>query len=235
MTTEEFSNGFDVLLNSYFNIEEFGKTSNPLKLDEYEKSVLLTKAQEEIVLEYYTGKNSFRESFEQTEEIRRYLSTLIKTQVYTEPVDNIKGISDNSNFYTLPEDLLYITYESVKINSKDKCMTDKELTVLPITQDTFSKIKNNPFKNYNNRRVLRLDYQDKVELISKYKIKEYLLRYLSKPSPIILVDLSDDLTINNSSKKADCLLHPALHESILNRAIELAIRFRIPQTNIKNK
>ena len=47
MTTEEFSNEFDTLLNSYSVIGKFGKGENPstIELDEYEKSVFLTKAQ----------------------------------------------------------------------------------------------------------------------------------------------------------------------------------------------
>lgn len=43
MTTEEFSNEFDTLLNSNSAIESFGNISD-IKLDEYEKSIFLTKA-----------------------------------------------------------------------------------------------------------------------------------------------------------------------------------------------
>lgn len=62
MTTEEFSNEFDTLLNSYSTIEAFGKTPNTVELDEYEKSVFLTNAQEEIVIGMYNGKNPFGDS-----------------------------------------------------------------------------------------------------------------------------------------------------------------------------
>ena len=48
MTTEEFSNEFDALLNSYSTTEE---TPNTIELDEYEKSVFLTKAQEDVVID----------------------------------------------------------------------------------------------------------------------------------------------------------------------------------------
>lgn len=60
MTTEEFSNGFDVLINSYSGL------GDSLNFDEYEKSVFLTKAQEEIVEGLYTGK-ILGDSFEDTE------------------------------------------------------------------------------------------------------------------------------------------------------------------------
>jgi len=44
MTTQEFSNSFDTLINSYRDIKSFGNTNSPysLELDEYEKSILLT-------------------------------------------------------------------------------------------------------------------------------------------------------------------------------------------------
>ncbi len=66
MTTEEFSNGFDILINSYSNLEPFGLSQSPLSFDEYEKSIFLTKAQEEIAEGLYTGK-AIGDSFEDTE------------------------------------------------------------------------------------------------------------------------------------------------------------------------
>jgi hypothetical protein len=46
MTIEEFSSEFDTLLNSYNNVSEFGDTHSraDIVLDEYEKSLFLTKA-----------------------------------------------------------------------------------------------------------------------------------------------------------------------------------------------
>ena len=78
MTLEEFSNEFDILVQSYSKQLPFGETYN-FSFTEYEKSVFLTKAQEELVIELYNGKNPNRDSFEKTEEIRRYLSSLINT------------------------------------------------------------------------------------------------------------------------------------------------------------
>ena len=75
MTTEEFSNEFDILLNSY-DTQELGKVQGKLEFDEYEKSVFLTKAQEELVISIYDGKNLSGESFENTEEARRSLSSI---------------------------------------------------------------------------------------------------------------------------------------------------------------
>ena len=229
MTTEEFSNEFDALLNSYSTTEE---TPNTIELDEYEKSVFLTKAQEDVVIDMYNGKNTFGDSFERTEEIRRYLSTLIKTYTTTDKKVGYTGLSKSSVFFELPDDLWFITYESV--NLKDDglgCMNGEDISVIPITQDEYHRIRKNPFRGTNERRALRLDLSGKVvEIISKYNVESYLIRYLSRPTPIVLTDLADNLSINGTSVKTECELNPVVHRAILERAVKLAIMSRVPNT-----
>jgi hypothetical protein len=78
MTTQEFSDQFDVLLNSSFIANDFGEQSSKIdiQLDEYEKSVFLTQAQEQLVINLYNGRNIEGLSFESAEESRRYLKDL---------------------------------------------------------------------------------------------------------------------------------------------------------------
>lgn len=225
MTTEEFSNEFDTLLNSYSSTNSFGKISSITEFDEYEKSVFLTKAQEEVVIDFYNGKNPFRDSFEKTEEIRRYLSSLVKTFTTSSKEEGYTGLSSKSCFFRLPTDLWFITYESV--NLKDNrlgCKDSDYIMVTPITQDEYHRIKRNPFRKSNERRVLRLDFnEDTIELISEYNIESYLMRYLSKPTPIIVSDLPDGLSINGTSNQTECMLNPVIHRTILERAVKLAL------------
>lgn len=225
MTTEEFSNEFDTLLNSYSNTEKFGITHSTIELDEYEKSVFLTKAQEDVVIDMYNGKNTFGDSFEKTEEIRRYLSSLIKTYTTSTKEITYKGLSKHSVFFKLPEDLWFITYEAV--NLKDDglgCKSGEDICVTPVTQDEYHRIRKNPFRGSNERRALRLDLNEEVvEIVSKYNVASYLVRYLSRPNPIILTDLPSDLSINGINKKTECELNPAIHRSILEKAVKLAI------------
>lgn len=225
MTTEEFSNEFDTLLNSYSNTEKFGITHSTIELDEYEKSVFLTKAQEDVVIDMYNGKNTFGDSFEKTEEIRRYLSSLIKT--YTTSTKEIiyKGLSKHSVFFKLPEDLWFITYEAVDLKDDGLgCKSGEDVCVTPVTQDEYHRIRKNPFRGSNERRALRLDLNEEVvEIVSKYNVASYLVRYLSRPNPIILTDLPSDLSINGINKKTECELNPAIHRSILEKAVKLAI------------
>lgn len=229
MTIQEFSNTFDTLLNSYNTQAQFGEqTSNrEIVLDEYEKSIYLTKAQEEVVINLYNGKNPYGDSFESTEEMRRYLESLVKTKVYstTEQVSGT-GVSNNSVFYKLPNDIAFITMEQVTYNDESLgCYSGSTATVYPVTQDEYSRIKNNPFRGPTKYKVVRLDSgENTVELVSKYKIEGYLLRYLSKPKPIILEALPNGLTIEGVSEKTECTLHPILHDTILERAVQIALQ-----------
>ena len=256
MTTTEFSNEFDVLYNNIASNQAPG-------VDEYEKSVFLTKAQEEIVVALYSNKDTDLQSFEKTEELRRYLNPIVKTVTLTpneswyysdegiwkdsnnqdvssqvedgilrdfdtkinysvevtqtgeEPVRTItstplKTLSEGYIF-DVPVDLWFITYEDVTLSSPNSCLNKKVCEVIPITQDEFHKIRNNPFRGNTDNRVLRLDSDNRIELVSKNTIKDYTIRYLRSVKPI------------NLTTGSGCELHPALHRLILDRAIKLAI------------
>ena len=233
MNTEEFSNRFDVLIHNYANV---GTGSVPyLTFDEYEKSLFLTQAQEELILELYTGKNQFGEGFEKTEEIRRYLSNIVKTEELSHKSLDYTGVSKNSVFFELPEDLWFITYESVILkDEKLGCLDGEEAIVVPVTQDEYYRISKNPFRGPTKGRVLRLDTSDGfIELVSDYNIDKYLIRYVSKPEPIILTDLDNDIYINGVNTKTQCKLNPAIHRAILERAVKLAIISRTQMSGSK--
>lgn len=58
------------------------------------------------------------------------------------------------------------------------------------------------------------------------------MRYIKKPRPIILVDLSTDfngLTIDGEYNVSSCELPEALHHAIVQRAVELAAATYDPQ------
>jgi len=104
MTCNEFSNTFDVLLNSYRTLNKLteGNIPNTINLNEYEKSVFLTAAQEDLIMSVYDGKGIYLSSFEGTEKFRKYLNELIKTIEIT-AFESGTGVSPNSKFVTLPE------------------------------------------------------------------------------------------------------------------------------------
>lgn len=236
MTNQEFSDEFDTLLNSYSINSNFAKQDQvPIQLDEYEKSVYLTKSQELIVLELYSGRNNTGISFENKEESRELLKDLLKTYSTQDSIQDIQNqISANSYFFEVPEDILFITFEQVLINEDSPCLKNKTLQVKPITQDEYFHIINNPFKGINDNRVLRIDYDTNIkELISKYQIQQYYIKYLQKPLPIILTNLGDDISINGLNEETSCKLNPILHRAILERAVNLAIQSKTLYLNNK--
>lgn len=219
MTNKEFSDGFSTLLNS------FGTTPN-ITLDEYEKSTFLTNAQEQLIIDIYSGRNIiYGKSFEQTEEIRRYLSNLVETYETSTKVTGKLGLSQDSVFFEIPQDTWFITYEVAFLkDSRLGCLDGIEASVVPLPQDDLYRAKDNPFRGPSKDRVLRLDIKsDLAELISKYNVDKYLMRYISQPTPIILVDLPDGLSINGVSTESECELNPVVHRAILERAVQLAI------------
>ena len=227
MNVQEFSNSFDTLLQPYIAKESFSEQNN-LAFDEYEKSIFLTKAQEQIVLELY-------QELEQSEEVRKYLSNLIKTDNYV-PVGEQDETLINNNFKSykveISNDILFMIYEQCTLSDENNCINNKIVSVVPTIHDDLDKVLKNPFKSPNNRRVIRLDFDNKIELISKYNISNYKVRYLKKPNPIILVALEDNLSINNGDTEvSDGETNPILHERIVQRAVQLAVQSKVKSNN----
>jgi hypothetical protein len=227
MNIQEFSNSFDTLLQPYIAKESFSEQNN-LAFDEYEKSIFLTKAQEQIVLELY-------QELEQSEEVRKYLSNLIKTDNYV-PVGEQDETLINNNFKSykveISNDILFMIYEQCTLSDENNCINNKVVSVVPTIHDDLDKILKNPFKSPNNRKVIRLDFDNKIELISKYNISNYKVRYLKKPNPIILVELEDNLSINNGDTQvSNGETNPILHERIVQRAVQLAVQSKVKSNN----
>ena len=214
-------------------------------LNEYEISVFLTDAQETVAMGLYNG--SLGKSFESTEDVSNFLAPLMRQAEMTE-VKNVMGICDDSHIYELPstaDEILFKTLELCTVASDCKDSEGKVLynqaIVVPVTQDEYWRTVRNPFKRANANRVLRLTYPSKAstddngnlsiekytELISKRTIGKYIVKYITRPEPIILVDLKqsedeDCLTIHGKWKAQTCLLDDALHQAILSEAVRMA-------------
>ena len=225
MNVQEFSNSFDTLLQPYITKESFSEQNN-LAFDEYEKSIFLTKAQEQIVLELY-------QELEQSEEVRKYLSNLIKTDNYV-PVGEQDETLINNNFKSykveISNDILFMIYEQCTLSDENNCINNKIVSVVPTIHDDLDKVLKNPFKSPNSRKVIRLDFDNKIELISKYNISNYKVRYLKKPNPIILVKL-EDLNIDKKQEVSNGETNPILHERIVQRAVQLAVQSKVKSNN----
>lgn len=219
MTTKEFSIEFDILYNN------LASNAAP-PLNEYEKSVFLTKAQSEIVLELYSGRNQLGLSFESTEEVRRYLRNLL---IEEELEADTSSSSEEYKDYYHSNDILFRT----KIEAK----TDKKIIpVVLVGHDEVFRLLNNPFKNGNSkRRIIGVEYYDHIRLYvdaDDYTITAYGIK---TPDPIILDGILDpSITIEGrhvavEDSKGDIKATPmeselpeVLHPAILDRAVLLA-------------
>lgn len=247
MTTREFSNEFDILYNSI-------ATKSAPGIDLYEKSVYLTKAQLELVKNYFTPQgNKYQKGFEQSSKRRNDLKELIRNYKTTLQLSSSDGIDGKSVFFRIPSNVFIIIQEKAKVISEDSCVNNTYITVVPKTHDEYSKQINNPFKKPDKKNIWRMDYYSQngsnknIELISNYQITEYQCRYVIYPSPIVLGDLvslfpGENLTIDNVAQEQTCKLSESVHREILDRAVELALADYRPemvqlkaQMNLRNE
>lgn len=225
-TAQEWEQEFDILYNSI-------NSNIAPALDSYEKSVFLTMAQEQVVKSLYTGGTT-NGGFEASEACRRSLNNLIvETNIgICSGEQNLNLKSELGNYiYVLPDDVLYIILEVAKVNGK-------ELLVVPTTHDEYYKVKQNPFRGPSDKRILKLDsgLQTKItgdtsgkgqhiELIGANEDTMYVCRYLKKPYPIILEDLTNTADYINGKQTPHtniCELDESLHREILTTAVSLA-------------
>lgn len=167
-------------------------------LDAYEISVLLTKGAERKIKQVYNPLgNKYQEGYEQSEKRKKELAPLTKTANLTPKTYDSSLNLPNGRFVDLPEDFMWATTEEVTVSSADACIDNTRIEVKPITHDGYNKNKRNPFKKPSDKLVWRMDYgwdntTQQHELIEadSYDITKYHLRYIKRPKPIIVSDLT---------------------------------------------
>lgn len=258
MTTTEFSNQFDLLFNNISSNQAPG-------LNEYEKSVFLTKAQDEIVKNYFqpeSNGNTVKKGFDDTAIRQMDFSDLIMSKTLTEEQEEpdvdpralVYKITKDDRVYIIINESLYLM-----VNQEGKLKVNGIRQVVPIKYTEYMRLMSKPFKEPLKNMAWRIitkgregdadvdkstgdpttvdsTVSSKVEIVvttadkKKYKSDgsfiKYNIRYVRRPRPIILTDLSDtfgeDLTINGYNKAMTCELNESTHEAILQRAVELA-------------
>lgn len=219
MDHTEFSNGFDVLYNNIMSNAAPG-------INEYEKSVLLTKAQDEILKNYFNPKgNKYQEGFDGSAKRQIDFSGLISIKEGT-LLNGQAGFDFRAKIYRMPEDVFLIINETLTTDTGVK-------QVVPISFDEYSRLMSRPYKEPLKYQAWRLVTEGSgsdniiVELIphSGETVSKYTIRYVRRPKPIVLVDLASeygDVSINGVSTISECELNPLIHEEILQRAVEMA-------------
>lgn len=212
MTTTEFSNEFDVLYNNISSNQAPG-------LNEYEKSVFLTKAQSEILKNYFNPKgNKYEQGFDESAKRQIDFSSLIKMESFR-PKEEINGIikfdsgspetvndvsivhpsttltpltlHSKGIVFDVPTNILFIINEFVRDMG-----TDKQFTIIPINYEEFNRLMSKPYKlplKNQGWRILQTNSSLYSEIILPENLASprYIVRYVKKPKPIILADFSD--------------------------------------------
>lgn len=255
MTNSEFSDIFATLLNSYSSESQFGKQAadRDIVLDEYEKSVFLTQAQDIIVKSYFDGTlNAQRQGFDDSSRRQVDFSSLIKVATLTASTDTTSNFDDRGIIYDLPKrtgktgtssaEVLFILNEKLSYTPTDKKIPNKDFVIVPINYKEYDREMSKPYAQPLKKQAWRLfqnsstGFDLKTELIPRWDYKKavedkkgsfiYKIRYVKRPQPIILEDLPDNLEIDGENKESSCELNPILHMDILNKAVELAISTR---------
>lgn len=219
----ELSNEFDILSNK-FSLEN----SIPLQMfDEYEKSVFVTMAAEQIV-------NSILPFYDKNEFVRKALDDLTVSAVMT-PESINSGIEGNSIIFLKPSDLLVVVYSKLYSGSKG-------IMVIPVMDDSRDFNINNPFRMPNADYALRVDNHSgpSIELIVNQSYNSfsvsYKVKYIKKVPAFILAETTFPATIGGVSTNPQAS-SPAplelLHNVILSKAVLLAQASRGADVNTK--
>lgn len=225
MTTQEFSNEFDVLYNNIMSNQAPG-------LDEYEKSVFLTKAQLEILKNYFNPKgNKYGQGFDENAKRQIDFSTLItvaKPPQYT-PEGGYVKFDDRSQLYKMPQDILLMLNET-GINTVDG--VKRLISIIPMNYEEYARLMSKPWKQPLKNQGWRLfqstggvDFISEVVIKYNSSLTDYKIRYVKRPKPIILANLADEysnVSIEGINTITECELDPIIHPEILQRAVELA-------------
>jgi hypothetical protein len=232
MTTSEFSVEFDTLYNNI-------KSQSAPGLDEYEKSVFLTKAQEELIKNYFNPtSNKLQQGFDGSEKRQIDFSELIRVASGTTngTLPGIyESIDDRAQLYYLPADIFMIVNEKVVLLDSLTATTFK-VVVLPLNYKEYDRLMSKPYGEPLKRQCWRLIQANNTsfgttgqsaiaEIISRTNtvVQDYKIRYVKRPNPIILTSLvSNGLSINGISAISQCELSLLTHREILDRAVELA-------------
>lgn len=224
MTCEEFSDQFDVLYNNIMSNAAPG-------LNEYEKSVFLTKAQYEIVKNYFNPNgNKYKEGYDGSAKRQMDFSMLMSQQDCVSQTGD--GYDPRARKYALPQDLFIPVNESVIVRSGNTIIGVRQ--VVPISYDEYSRIMSKPYKEPLKNQAWRLiTGQSSSSPLAEIIVSNadnshtiaYRMRYVRKPNPIVTVNLTSavgNVTIEDFVGPSECELDASIHQEILQRAVELA-------------
>lgn len=206
MTTQELSNQFDILYNNASN-------SAP-GLDEYEKSVILTKAEKDLVRDYFNSRTvKTGEGFDDSQKRQYDFSTLLRTvklELKSLLLIDFNGyqkdfnIFDNrSLIYVAPPDFFLSINESIVDNN------NRRYSVLPISYSEYNRLMLKPYGYPLKRQAWRI-ISDSSSTLGEYSCtyvelqsgtSKFLIVIRSKSSKDLFFHIRrDSLSTDNTLK-----------------------------------
>lgn len=229
--SREMSLEFDLLWNNIASDKAPG-------LELYEKSVFLTQGQEALVKDYFSNRtNPVQEGFDDSERRQSDFLTLIESAALS-PLDNadtsvkFRTVS-GTKYYQYPANAFLVLNEELNVTATG---FNQYYTVVPVSYDEYARLMMKPYKFPPKGQVWRLltntgnvqsggRVPQVIELIGRFPSGaslNYRMRYVKRPEPIILDNLSGGLTIEGKSAETVCTLPKHLHNEIIQRAVLLA-------------
>ena len=262
MNSIEFSNEFDLLYNNVMS-------NQAAPIDECEKSMLLSKAQDEVVFNYFNPKgNKYQEGFDDSAKRQYNFGTIVKTLRYNKDginelnfteVTAVQSIfsmgDDDKNVHrykmTLPPNFLFFINEECLLERYiHGTNLTRNATVTPINFGELNKARGDVYKFPVSTECWRVYNNIEgeppvIEILAPYasKIVTYKARFVRKPKPIVLVNLTqygvsidgvdgNELPFDVSDAEV-CELPKAMHREIVQRAVEIAkAAYRTGETEV---
>lgn len=189
----------DILASFEIEINKINDTVNKPATDD--SLFWLNQAVAKFIKQRFNGDPVKNLGYEQTEKRRIDLIKLFKTQTFGKDDITYQNLQPNYDEYYIeyPEDFLYVLNEDVIISdAEDEHLMDT--CVFECTQDSFMYRINNSLTDFHYRfhraRPLRIRDSKGCKLLTdkNYKIHEYTLGYLKKPTEITLNNPYADYT-----------------------------------------
>ena len=176
MNTQEFSDQFEVLFSNVTNNQAPGLT-------EYEKSVLLTKAQDQLVNEYFNVRTDGAGGGYDGNQRRQYdFSSLVKVDTLQQiAVDEFSKLDKRSKVFLFPEDYFLSVNELIS-DSK------YQYTVIPLDYTEYARLMMKPYAYPVKKGAWRIFTNKAVSLLHSETSEGYVIdTYLPKDYTIKVV------------------------------------------------
>ena len=279
MNVQETSNEFDILYNQV-------NSNQAASIDEFEKSVFLTRAQDDIVKAYADPRgNKFIEGLDDGQKRQYDFSSIIKNEklsvIDPETHPEIEQYDPRSYIYVMPNDFFLTLNERIyeEVNKNGKTIK-YQYQITPISYAMYGVLMKKAYQYPTKREVWRIitgqvgynnsnsnnqtstaqvtpnndkgsssEIRTYCEIIGRFKkneAPEYKMRYVRKPTPIVLLNLRDEYEnlsvdgfygdepefaefVNGEAVGIPCHLPEGIHHEIVQRAVELATAVYNPQ------